>query len=397
MDAYFPSLLETVPVWKEIPAFHATGEWEDIRAITYDGACIGTKPTKVFAYIGYPENMTEKVPAVVLVHGGGGVPYLTWVKMWNARGYAAIAFSTTNDFPLTVNAGITEDGSKKEEWGRGLFGAFAEEGYVDAPACDEMRNYEKPLDEQWMYHAVSSVILAHNILRADPHIDPLRIGITGVSWGGVITSLAIGYDTRFAFAVPIYGAGHLAESLGDMNLLFDPAFNRANWLAEDRFDRVKFPVLWMCYNKDTGFSPTIHSMSYLDTVKNNADCRLAMIHKMGHAHTCAWKRYEPFAFADSVCRGGKRLPTVVWDGDRPRIDDPDGVEITACKLFWLDAPMTYAGTEKDPISRLVQEWQITELSDISDPLPAQAVDCYYEITCRMGEDEYATTSPLFRI
>ena len=43
------------------------------------------------------------MPGIVLVHGGGGVPFASWVKMWNDRGYAAIAMSVTGDFPITAD------------------------------------------------------------------------------------------------------------------------------------------------------------------------------------------------------------------------------------------------------------------------------------------------------
>ena len=32
----------------------------------------------------------EKVPGMVLVHGGGGTAFASWVKRWNDRGYAAM-------------------------------------------------------------------------------------------------------------------------------------------------------------------------------------------------------------------------------------------------------------------------------------------------------------------
>ena len=34
----------------------------------------------------------------------------------------------------------------------------------------------------------------------------------GVSWGGVITSTVMGIDSRFAFAIPTYGCGHMADA-----------------------------------------------------------------------------------------------------------------------------------------------------------------------------------------
>ena len=71
-----------------------------------------------------------------------------------------------------------------------------------------------------MYNAVSQAILAHNILRADEKVDSSRIGITGISWGGVITSLAIGYDTPLCFC-----DSHLWKRLsGGSAFLYGPQF-----------------------------------------------------------------------------------------------------------------------------------------------------------------------------
>ena len=69
------------------------GAWSNIQAITYDGAKIGGQKTKVFAYLGFPQGASahKKVPAVVLVHGGSGHAFAQWIKLWNDRGYAAIA------------------------------------------------------------------------------------------------------------------------------------------------------------------------------------------------------------------------------------------------------------------------------------------------------------------
>ncbi len=54
----------------------------------------------------------------------------------------------------------------------------------------------------WMYHAVGQTILAANALRADSRVAADKVGVTGISWGGVISSITIGWDNRFAFAVP---------------------------------------------------------------------------------------------------------------------------------------------------------------------------------------------------
>ena len=74
---------------------------EGVHGIFYDGIPYRGKPTKVFAYYGLPSNelvseeqtseAPRKCPGVVLIHGGGGTAFAEWVRLWNRRGYAAIA------------------------------------------------------------------------------------------------------------------------------------------------------------------------------------------------------------------------------------------------------------------------------------------------------------------
>jgi len=139
---------------------------------------IDGKKTKAFAYLGYPEGAKagDKLPAVVLVHGGGGHAYADWVKYWNDNGYVAIAMDNTGYFP---NNG---------DWVWGLENNpdFNEEGYTSAPNNDNHLTSDLPLEDQWMYHAVAQTILARNILMADETVDAGKVGITGISWGGKI-------------------------------------------------------------------------------------------------------------------------------------------------------------------------------------------------------------------
>ena len=59
-------------------------------------------------------------------------------------------------------------------------------------------------EDQWVYHAVAAVIRANSFIRSLPDVDPERIGITGVSWGGFLTCIAASIDDRFKFAAPVY-------------------------------------------------------------------------------------------------------------------------------------------------------------------------------------------------
>jgi cephalosporin-C deacetylase-like acetyl esterase len=68
---------------------------EGVEAVFFEGVPWKGKPTRIFAYYGIPTTQpSEQVPAMVLVHGGGGSAFITWVKLWVSRGYAAIAMDT---------------------------------------------------------------------------------------------------------------------------------------------------------------------------------------------------------------------------------------------------------------------------------------------------------------
>jgi hypothetical protein len=59
---------------------------QGVHAIFFEGVPYRGKPTKVFAYYGLPSRDsqsqgTEKVPGVVLIHGGGGTAFANWVKL----------------------------------------------------------------------------------------------------------------------------------------------------------------------------------------------------------------------------------------------------------------------------------------------------------------------------
>ena len=71
-----------------------------VRALYFDSVHWKGKPTRVFAYYGAPAGI--KLPAMVLIHGGGGTAFAEWVRLWNKRGYAAIAIDTRGNLPETT-------------------------------------------------------------------------------------------------------------------------------------------------------------------------------------------------------------------------------------------------------------------------------------------------------
>ena len=390
----FDRFLNTNPRVAYFPEFDSTGEYKGfdlkgIQAIAYDGADYKGQRTKVFAHIGFPENMTKPVPAVVLVHGGGGHPEDLWIKKWNAKGYGAIAMDTTGYFPTEPAPHLYGDFAATLK--RELVAPFAEEGYTVGPYNSGMGDWMLPAGDQWMYQAVAAVILAHNILRNDPRVDPDRIGISGISWGGVITSITIGYDTRFAFAVPIYGCGYMGCGYADLSNRFrQPGVQK--WFAEKRFSKVKMPVMWLSWNDDPNFSANISAMSYLDTKGNNPNTCLSLHHRMWHSHEYGYTPEESYWFDDEVLKGN-RIPAVKADYSEGNVSYCCTGKIKRARLFYIDEKMTYIKRSKYSevyadveLSFLKQDWQILDLppTETAAELPGNAVGKYVEFTLENG-------------
>lgn len=361
-----------------------SSSWKNIKAITFRGLDRAGKKTKSFAYYAMPENASEenKVPAVVLIHGGGGHPFLEWISAWVSRGYAAIAIETTGYFPTAIDAGDSEVSSS---WKHGLSGSFfEEEGYTDSPDLDNMSKSPKKLEDQWMYYAFSNTIIATSILMGNPLVDSKKVGIFGISWGGVIASIVLGYDSRLAFAIPFYGSGYLPESLSYQKNNFGGESTKNLWLAENRFAKAKMPVFYEAWNADNNFSINTNSKSYLDCHNNNSLSRLSIKNALLHSHSIAWSQEEPFIFANSIVKGEMGLPGF--------INEPSGKEISCtlalpssfakkikAKLFYLTEDMSYSSS-----SQMEEEWSDVGLecvgSNVSGKVPQDAKSYYVELS-----------------
>src|SRR5262249_29250915 len=81
-----------------------------VPALFYERMPYRGKATRVFAYVGVPQmEGTAKVPGMVLVHGGGGTAFVEWVRIWNRRGYAAIAMDLEGHVPGKGNQHLSHE------------------------------------------------------------------------------------------------------------------------------------------------------------------------------------------------------------------------------------------------------------------------------------------------
>lgn len=262
-----------------------------------DGAPYENNATRFLAIYHSPNiplisdgSMAARVPAVVLVHGGGGTAFGEWVKRWNDAGFAAIAIAVEGQTDVIAS----QSRRGRDRWMNSAFGGPRREGIYD--------DYTKSTGNEWMFHAVFAAIQANNFLRSQENIDHQQIGIVGISWGGVITATTIGYDHRFAFAIPIYGSGFLSDipnQYGD-SLIRNPEYGEL-WEPALRLKDFTKPTLWLTGRGEDHFHLTAQAASYRLI---GGDVSVSIKANMAHSHRAAWNEPEPYLFAKEVVATG---------------------------------------------------------------------------------------------
>ncbi len=361
-----------------------------IKAMWIEGVRLDGKRTKFFAYIGFPAGASAEapVPGVVLVHGGAGTAFAEWVKLWNDKGYAAIAMCnvglapTVKGMPNTLDLNAWRNYLTPEE--------LEADPRILTPCNDDMRTSQGKLDRMWMYHAVSQTMICNTLLRADERVDADRVGITGISWGGVITSITIGYDPRFAFAVPVYGTGYLHESLGWIKNRFNAPGTAELWEPSLRLKEVKMPILWLGWSNDTPFSINSFDKSYADTADHAV---MTLLQDQGHGYFEGWGPGEIYRFADSVVKNGQPLTTCRTQPAAAHsisfeINRPADTRAVTARVFYLTEPMSYA--PDTDACRILQSWRSVSATVSGDTvtaeLPLEADNFYVELTTVDQED-----------
>ncbi len=230
----YPSSLWNTPEWEYCSDldFGGVGEVKGIfytSPIKYNG-----KPTKIAAYIGFPQGASQssKVPALVLVHGGLGTAVPDWVKYWNDLGFAAISIDTEGAEPV---AGVSNYNCKHIEQNR----YAGDEQYSNGPTNNGFSDYNEDIENQWFYHATSATILACSLISSFDCVDTQKIGVTGISWGGMITNVVAGYDDRFSFAMPVYGALSLTQSCSGFATIYPTGGDQISAKRWDTLEPLK--------------------------------------------------------------------------------------------------------------------------------------------------------------
>lgn len=302
-------------VLQKTPAMRWESQKEPVQALFYAGEPYQDRPTEVFAFYASPITLGEgkadtKYPGVVLIHGGGGTAFAEWAWLWAKRGYAAIAMDLGGSRPIdpVYNAKTGEplpNQASKAEARSPLPNGGPAQGHPE-----KFDTIGGSTSDDWIYHAVASVIRGHSLLRSFPEVDAERTAVTGISWGGFTTCIAASLDTRFKAAVPVYGCGFLHEGesvqkpsvdkLGDRRQQWVDAYDPSTWLP-----RCRVPIFFVNGTNDVHYVLDSYQKSY-DLVPGPKQMRIEV--NMPHGHLAGWKPEEIGLFIDTYCRGGKPLP-----------------------------------------------------------------------------------------
>lgn len=160
-----------------------------VTELFYTSPGSGDRELRIFAYYARPTGV-ENLPALVWVHGGACVGQRDEAVKWAKRDYAAISM----DLP-----------------GKG--GPYRVTSRSEGPDMTDpaiFNVYPNP-KHSYLYLCVNAACRAISFLQSREEVDPNRIGMLGISWGGVITLLANGIDDRITAACTVFGAGYITD------------------------------------------------------------------------------------------------------------------------------------------------------------------------------------------
>ncbi len=143
-----------------------------------------------------PAGAKGKLPVMIVLHGTGGNK--EGVKSW------------LEDFAKQGVIGIAIDARYHGDRSGGKKGS---EAYVEAITKAWKTPADKPMEHPFYYDTVWDLWRLIDVLQTRDDVDPKRIGMMGISMGGIETWLAASVDDRVAVTAPLIGVQSFRWSL----------------------------------------------------------------------------------------------------------------------------------------------------------------------------------------
>jgi dipeptidyl aminopeptidase/acylaminoacyl peptidase len=263
----------------------------DVIQVKFNSIDRGDGPIRIHGFVAIPTgHAMETLPAIVYGHGAGDQADEDVARMLAAR-LSAVAISFSGP-------------------GQGLS--------TGAPStAQNWLNTVPDIRNSWLYQYAYSAMRAVTYLATLPQVDPQRMGMTGISAGGLMTWIANGVDDRLAAAYPIMATGDwlrslqadswfLAFPLGEAGLAADspPAIAFAQYLDPIHYaDRQHAPVMLINGAQDE-FFPIDTTRSTYEAVRA-PEKRLEIIYDWDHGYFAESSRqYDTY---NNVLKAAKRI------------------------------------------------------------------------------------------
>jgi dienelactone hydrolase len=301
------------------------------------------RPTRAFGYFARPDHLFEpSLPAMLLIHGGGATAEPQWAIDWAARGYAALAIDLYGQGP---------DREKLPDGGPDWSDNFASFHLTHG------------LHNTWMYHGIANCIRAITALATLPDVDPNRLGVTGVSWGGFFCAAVMSLDDRIKAGIPVFCAGYNPRIAHASYIPeADAETLRARLDPSNFFPNCRASVLWHSTATDRG-TTFDEIMKSHRAVSPHTDSRLSVHGGPGHTDPrCigVGEQPTPYLFADSIFRDDPPLARL----DPPQIDGNHLVLTYRCDLPLMIAALHWTTDLEKPWTD--RAWHAT-VADFSTP------------------------------
>lgn len=300
----------------DAPAMKWLDASSPVRSLTYENEEFKGQTTDVFAFYATPGTISgdtskdKDLPAVVLIHGGGGTAFAQWTWLWAKRGYAAIAMDLSGHRPPAPKFDPTT-GDLVSGFSRSGDRTRLERGGPGAGHVEKFANVGGDPTDDWQRHAVPAAIRAHSLIRCFKGVDADRTAVTGISWGGYMTCIVASVDHRFKAAVPVYGCGFLYDGESVQRPAIDALTpgKRTEWIS--KYDpsawlpKCQIPIFFVNGTNDVHYPLVSYSRSY-GLVKSPKQIRIEV--KMRHSHQAGWVPNEIGRFVDHHLLGAEPLP-----------------------------------------------------------------------------------------
>lgn len=360
-----------------VPAMKWLDDSSPIRSLTYENEKFQGQTTDVFAFYATPGTISgdasrdKNLPAVVLIHGGGGTAFAQWTWLWAKRGYAAIAMDLSGRRPPAPSFD-PKTGELIIKWSRSHERTRLERGGPEHGHTEKFNNVGGDPTDDWQFHSVPAVMRAHSLIRSFQEVDAERTAVTGISWGGYMTCLVASVDPRFKAAVPVYGCGFLYDGESVQRSAIDQLSpeKRKEWVS--KYDpsawlpQCRVPILFVNGTNDKHYPLVSYSRSY-GLVPGPKQIRIEV--NMRHSHQAGWEPEEIGRFIDHYLMDGPALPQL----GKPQLTD-DRASVNVTSTLALKQAQVHFTTDSGPL--VARRWQsadaMIEGKTISADVPKKA-------------------------